>query len=296
MGIPSSQLEIWSHQGAVRTSSETYHAIRDALHDTNAAYSDMDFEVYLQGSYCNDTNIYAESDVDVVIQLNSTFHSNKKLLPQEQYEAHERDYGPATYRVEEFRQDVIDVLSHHFGRAFVEDGKKSVKLHANASRREADVVVCSQYRNYSYYFDRDLHDEIKGMVISNKGESVVNYPRLHAQALTRKHQGTNCFFKPLVRILKNIKTNMIEAGYIGEKTTASFYLEGWLYNAPSHCFVADYRECFLNVCNWLLSNDSSQFAMPHGVFPLIGPQNNQWDATSYIAFCDALIQYDKDWD
>ena len=84
MGIPSSQIEIWSHQGAVRTSSETYHAIRDALYDANAAYSDMDFEVYLQGSYCNDTNIYAESDVDVVIQLNSTFHSNKKLLPQEQ--------------------------------------------------------------------------------------------------------------------------------------------------------------------------------------------------------------------
>ena len=54
------------------------------------------------------------------------------------------------------------------------------------------------------------------MVISNRGESVVNYPRLHAQALTRKHQGTNCFFKPLVRILKNIKTSMIEAGYIGE--------------------------------------------------------------------------------
>ena len=89
---------------------------------------------------------------------------------------------------------------------------------------------------------------------------------------------------------------MLVGGYIGVLTTASYCLEGWLYNAPSHCFVADYRECVVNVCNWLLSNDSSQFAMPHGVFPLIGPQNNQWDVTSYNTFCDALIQYDKDWD
>jgi hypothetical protein len=82
MAIPESQLETWSHQGAIATSRNTYASIKGALEAWNTTYADKDFEIFLQGSYGNDTNIYADSDVDIVIMLKSVFRSDRSLLPQ----------------------------------------------------------------------------------------------------------------------------------------------------------------------------------------------------------------------
>ena len=75
MPIPESQLKTWSHRGAVRTAKQTHESIRKALEAYNWP-SEAQYEVYLQGSYKNYTNIRGDSDVDVVVQLNSTFSHN----------------------------------------------------------------------------------------------------------------------------------------------------------------------------------------------------------------------------
>ena len=81
MAIPESQLETWSHQGSVAQSAETYDIIQKVLNDTAAPYYSKDFSVFLQGSYGNATNVYRDSDVDVVIRLNQTVHYFGKLFP-----------------------------------------------------------------------------------------------------------------------------------------------------------------------------------------------------------------------
>ena len=40
----------------------------DALHADDAPYAGKAYDTFLQGSYANDTNIYADSDVDIVIR------------------------------------------------------------------------------------------------------------------------------------------------------------------------------------------------------------------------------------
>ena len=97
MGIPESQLETWSHQGAITTANATHESIRNALNSYEFP-DGVDFEVYLQGSYKNDTNIRGDMDVDLAVQINSTFYSN---LSEEQkrnlyINAEERDdiYSP----------------------------------------------------------------------------------------------------------------------------------------------------------------------------------------------------------
>lgn len=101
MVIPEPQLEIWSHQGAVATAKRTYESIRTALQQY-AALHGKDFRVYLQGSYKNDTNIRGDSDVDVVVQLNSAFLSN---LSEEQDRLFR--FTTAAYGWKDFRRDVI---------------------------------------------------------------------------------------------------------------------------------------------------------------------------------------------
>jgi tRNA nucleotidyltransferase (CCA-adding enzyme) len=92
MGIPQSQLEIWAKQGATVTAKSTHESIRNALAHERSLIKDRigsSVKIYLQGSYKNDTNIRADSDVDVVVELTTTFGHNAHELPFDQKNAPE---------------------------------------------------------------------------------------------------------------------------------------------------------------------------------------------------------------
>ena len=76
MAISEDQLETWSHQGSVQQSATTYQTIKTVLESPQAPYASRSFNVFLQGSYGNNTNVWAESDVDIAICLTSVFYSN----------------------------------------------------------------------------------------------------------------------------------------------------------------------------------------------------------------------------
>lgn len=79
MGIPEGQLQTWSNQGATASSSAIYERIRIALQN-DASLRGRNFEVFLQGSYRNSTNIRGDSDVDVVVKLTDTYMPDYSLL------------------------------------------------------------------------------------------------------------------------------------------------------------------------------------------------------------------------
>ena len=126
MGIPESQLEAWSHQGSIKQSSETYATVKKALQAEDAKFAAKDFEVFLQGSYGNDTNIYAESDVDVVIRLDSTYYYDTSLLNPVDLQQFESQSVRASYEYPEFKGHVIEALQKRFGREDVVPGKKAI--------------------------------------------------------------------------------------------------------------------------------------------------------------------------
>jgi hypothetical protein len=82
VAIPETQLDTWAKQGSVTQSSNTYNIIKNALRAGSTPYAGKDFKVFLQGSYGNDTNIYAESDVDIVIKLESSFQQDLTWLSE----------------------------------------------------------------------------------------------------------------------------------------------------------------------------------------------------------------------
>lgn len=41
-----------------------------------------------------------------------------------------------------------------------------------------------------------------------------------------KHQATNEWFKPMIRILKNMRGKLVETGVIGNKGAPSYFLQG----------------------------------------------------------------------
>lgn len=147
MAIPQSQLETWSHQGPITQSSQTYNSVKGVLEASNTPYAGKSFRVFLQGSYGNDTNIYAESDVDIVIVLDDCFQSDLEELSEPEKAAYKQAFSDATYTHVDFRRDVLSVLKGAYGQS-VEAGAKAIAIAANGSRRKADVIVAVQFRRY----------------------------------------------------------------------------------------------------------------------------------------------------
>ena len=160
MAIPESQLETWSHQGSITQSSETYNTIKNALEVDSSPYAGKNHKVFLQGSYGNDTNIYAESDVDIVIKLNDCFLHDLQKLPDTQKEAFQAAHSDATYTHVNFKNDVLTVLGDKYGDD-INSGDKAISIAANGGRRKADVIAAVQYRRYHKFLSTSdqLYDE-----------------------------------------------------------------------------------------------------------------------------------------
>jgi len=283
MAIPESQLETWANQGAITTAKSTADSIKNALNSYTDWPDGIDFEVYLQGSYKNDTNIRGDSDVDVTAQLNSTFYSN---LSEDQKGI--LGLTSASYHLSDFGADVLKILKNYYGQSQITEGNKSIKIKANNGRLPADVVVCSQYRRYKTV---NSYDYIEGMCFWTKNDNrqVINYPKAHYDNGVTKHQNSSKWYKPMVRLFKNCRGN------ISGDATPSYFLECMLYNAPNSKFGTSYGDTFCNILNWFNENSLDNFVCQNEQLNLFGTSQEQWSTSEAKTFIKNLISLWNNW-
>lgn len=297
MAIPESQLETWSHQGSIQQSSETYGAIKKALEANTAPYNGKNYKVFLQGSYGNDTNIYAESDVDVVIQLDDVFFSDVTSLSSEDKEAYDQAFVPAAYSYIDYKRDILKALTDRFG-ADVTAGAKALTVAANGNRRKADVIAAMQYRRYTKFKSAYNASYDEGICFFSKdNEIIANYPRQHSNNLTTKHQATGRWLKPMVRVLKNLRSKLVADGLLKDGAAPSYYLEGLLYNVPVSKFGSSYGDCFVNAINWIQQEaDKSKLVCANEQYYLLWEgSSTSWEKTDADAFLAAAIKLWNEW-
>jgi hypothetical protein len=290
MPIPESQLETWSHQGSVTQSSATYATVKRALEAPDAKYSGKSFQVFLQGSYGNDTNIYAESDVDVVIRLDSIYHYDTSALTPQELQVFNGQLIPSTYTYADYKAGVVATLQKSFGAVDVTVGKRAVKIKANGNRRNADVVVATEFRRY--YSGPLSPQYVPGICFfTSVGTRMVNYPQQHAANCTTKHQTTSLWFKPMVRILKNMRSKLVNDKVINDGSAPSYFLEGLLYNVPNDKFGKSYGDTFVAAMNWILEADRNQFVCANEQFYLVRDSAPEcWPCADCNHFINAVIQ------
>lgn len=295
MAIPEAQLETWSHQGSITQSKNTYAAIKRCLDDPNTSYAGKRFEVFLQGSYGNDTNIYAESDVDTVIRLDSVYFYDASALQPHELAAFNADFVPATYTYAQFKPQVLATLQSSFGVADVVLGTKAINIKANASRRSADVVVAAQYLRY-YSGALPLRYEPGICFFTSSGNRIVNYPKQHAQNCTAKHQSTNQWFKPMVRILKNLRGRLIQNGAIRQGSAPSYFLEGLLSNVPDDKFGRSYTDTFVEAVNWIIKADRTKMTCANREYYLVRDAAAEcWPCADCESFLAAAVALWTNW-
>ena len=70
------QCQTWANPGTGVTLQASHEAVRKALTADSSPIRSLRQDVFLQGSYKNDTNVRGDSDVDVVVQLISNLSSH----------------------------------------------------------------------------------------------------------------------------------------------------------------------------------------------------------------------------
>ena len=294
MSIPESQLDTWSHQGSVTQSSATYATIKRALEAADTKYAGKTFEVFLQGSYGNDTNVYAESDVDVVIRLDTTYHYEVSALTVQELATFNSAFVPSTYPYADYKAHVIAALVKSFGTD-VKPSKKAITIKANGNRRSADVVVATEFRRYYSGILGPQYE--RGICFFNSsGVQITNYPKQHSVNCTAKQQATNQWFKPMVRILKNMRGRLVDDGAIAGGSAPSYFLEGLLYNVPNDKFGKSYGDTFVEAINWILQADHSQFVCANEEYYLARDSVAEcWPCANCNGFLDAAAKLWNDW-
>ena len=284
MAIPENQLETWSHQGAQAGSQNTYNSIKSALSRHNWP-SGMNHSVYLQGSYPNATNIYGDSDVDVVVESSNVFYNDLPANLKQQM-----GWIQGHYSWTDFRDEVKKALAAYYSASLVSQGDKCIKVKGDGSSRlNADVVPCCTYRHY-----RGSTHAASGITFWTKTHiQVVNYPKLHLSNGHAKNTTCSTCYKRNLRVFKNARNKSQLFGKY-----PSYFLECLFYNVPSNQYGYSHSSTYENCLGWLQmaaqSGNLSRFYCQNGVQLMFGTgihQSNVSDAKRLIN--DLIVLWNK---
>lgn len=207
----------------------TINMIKSAI--TNCSVLDgLAIEVFVQGSYANNTNVRTNSDVDVCVMLTNTFYSEYPDGKSRE------DYGftDGSITFDEYKRRIKSAIVSKFGSNAVTVGNKSLKIRSNSYHVNADVVVALMLKNYKAIGSADPQKYIEGTrFFGTDGIMVTNYPKVHIANGIKKNNDTNHRYKYLVRMFKKIRNNMVDDAVVDGDKISSFLTECLVWNVPN---------------------------------------------------------------
>ena len=295
MALSNDQLSTWTNAPSSTKSQFTHAEVRKALAQSQALRG-LNYEVYLQGSYANSTNTRVDSDIDIVVQLNSTFSPDTTALTFEQQVLYHQAFpNSATYRWANFRQDIINALVAYFEAGSVKPDTKCIKLAKNEQRVQADVIPCIQHRQYQSFATWNHGDFVEGMKFWSGGtKEIVNYPKVHLKNGEDKNADhrTDEKYKHLVRIVKNIRRRLVEEKNFNADAARSYFVECAIYNVPDGHFNGDYKTSLEYVLDHILYKCTpAQMLTVSHQHVLFGTEPWQWNTNDASTFFTAAKKY-----
>ena len=267
---------------------DTYsYAVRLKKH-----YSKEEIEIFIQGSYANNTCVRGESDVDIAVVRNDIYEYawGSNFAP----------YVPAFKHNAEaaiYKSTVENVLKEYFTLPYVHRKNKSIKVDGNTYRKQADTVPAFGMHHMYNSENNDYFSYNEGITIyADDGQVINNFPKQHIALGRAKNVATNHYYKKMVRIAKKLRYIMEDCRYPGASNVSSFGVESLLWNVSNDVFKKYTNYCFAfdEVVKYLYSNKGylSIFKEANGIkllCPNVSMQQN------YYRFIEELYRfYDYD--
>ncbi|MEM7092630.1 MAG: nucleotidyltransferase [Actinomycetota bacterium] len=203
----------------------TERMIREAI-DAHPPFNSCSLSVYAKGSYPNNTNVRADSDVDISVQCHEVLYFDE-ATPGSRTSGSPYEGIWTPYKL---RSELEQALIAKFGTQVDTTGNVAIAINSSTSRVDADVTPCFDYR---YYFANNRFRE-GARIYKRLAGSVENYPKQHLENGRAKNSATSTRFKKLVRILKRVNNTMNAESY--HRDVPSFFIECLVYNCPNSVF------------------------------------------------------------
>lgn len=256
-----------------------YNETRDYKIDIN------NYEIFLQGSYANNTNVKQNSDVDICVMYKGVFQYS---IP-EGYSLN-GSYTDSSLDYFELRNIIKKALIRKFGSDRVIDKNKAIRILSNSYTTEADVVVAFQYRKYSNSTEYKEGIYYKSL----DGTAVINFPKIHIKNGNTKNVATNHMYKKMVRIFKKIMYDMQDNNIEISKEVKGFVLECMVYNIPNdkiyQYIETKYSTNLKDMMNTFISESMNLWKEVNEIKYLFGIEKGK-DEKYYKDFIEAMKRY-----
>jgi hypothetical protein len=203
----------------------TERMIREAI-KSHEPFNGCSLRVYAKGSYANNTNVRADSDVDIAVECTDVLYweesENGIYTPGESYKG---VWTPA-----KFRAELVSAMKARFSTQVDCSGSTAIQINSSSARLDADVVPCFSFR---YHMKTGSRDGTK--IFKTDGSNIVNYPAQQLENGVAKNKQTGYYYKKGARLLKRIENNMASDGVFCE--LPSFFIECLAYNCPNTVYT-----------------------------------------------------------
>lgn len=259
-------------------------AIKDALL-RSPLLEKKDIQVFVQGSFRNRVNVRQESDIDVGVSCRDVFFTTYPPGVSD------TDTGnkPSDYSFQEFKNDVHEALTRHFGEHAVRRGSKAFDVSSNSYRVEADVAPFFPYRLYTS--SKTFHEGMK--MYSDSGDPIVNWPEQHYANGVQKNTQTARRYKQYVRIMKKLALEMQHDG-VQASVLPGFFLECLTWNCNESLFLPDHhqgvRACLSHLFTQLKKQESHDWCEVSELKYLFS-QSQKWSKDQAVDFILAAASY-----
>ena len=257
MQFSEKELKLFSQIGYKNECKFTANSIKDTLKNSKRLKNQFEFQIYLQGSYKNQTNTYS-SDIDIIVQL-------RKLLNRD-ISTNIDNERINTWKF--FKQEIKEELNSKYGENNVSIGNKSIKLSTPYLYSEVDVVPCLE--GYKYNYSHDKVYEAVNFWTNEETRLITSFPKLHYRNGLIKNRNTNKLYKPTVRMFKTLRVYLIENNIIKKEDISSYFIECILFNVPDSLYFKKYSKRILYIIYFLKSTNLKHFMHQHMNSKLLG--------------------------
>lgn len=258
--------------------------------ETRLKKGSREIKLLVQGSYANNTNVKANSDVDVAVIQEDVFNTEYRAgVTDSNY-----GFSNSGYVSNQYKKDVYDDLVLYFGTGSIEWNNKCLSIEGNSYRTDSDAVPARRNRDYRNDYGNRSENYVGGIrIVPDRGEAIVNYPEQHIENGRDKNNSTNHYFKKNVRIIKKMRYLMKDNGINSAERISSFMLESLLWNIPDQKFITtqSYLDKFQGLVNYIRVNSNfDTYKEANGIKPLCKNDEDKRSLTQFIIDLDRFFE------
>jgi hypothetical protein len=211
----------------------TEKRVKDAIRASTELPSSV--EVYVKGSYANNTNVRLDADVDIDVKWTDQFDVDRMGSAVGASPA-ALGYTPATtqFSPPAFRRKIERALIDAFGASAVDTTRnKCIEVAAGSTTLDADVVPCKMLRRWDRLGTR--YNEGVNLYPTDGSGPITNWPDQNYANGVAKNNATGRRYKAIIGCLKRLENEMLDDGVI-RLPVPGYLIECLLWNAPNSCF------------------------------------------------------------